>query len=279
MPSCGEMEIYGADWPNHGYDEWFLQTALYPRVAMEGLLTFVPSSAKSRLLPLDIEYTTWANPASEMAYFGPSGEDNGCCGESDLSVGDVSEQIAQWQRPIEMGLLEMPEINLPENFNQKFMAAKNHLIGLITTCRNRWHHLEKTLPVNLETLRKTPVGFIVVVDYSCESQTAQKLTSQYSKNIDEGRLIVMRVEGKEKFNAGEAKALGHSLAHHKADHLFNLDADNYLETADMVTLIETIARQSNYVAQQYQQSADNDTYGRIMTTSALYHEVEDTIAG
>jgi hypothetical protein len=64
-------------WPDYGFDEWFLQVALYPRAAFEGLLTFVPASAKSQLLPLDIEYTMWANPASEIQYFGWA--DGGCC--------------------------------------------------------------------------------------------------------------------------------------------------------------------------------------------------------
>jgi hypothetical protein len=66
------VPIHGTVWPDYGFDEWFLQAALYPRAAFEGLLTFVPVSAKSQLLPLDIEYTMWANPASELVYFGKS---------------------------------------------------------------------------------------------------------------------------------------------------------------------------------------------------------------
>lgn len=42
---------------------------LYPRMAPRGTLTFVPSDAQSTLLPLDIEYVTWANRRSELVYF------------------------------------------------------------------------------------------------------------------------------------------------------------------------------------------------------------------
>jgi hypothetical protein len=65
----GKSEIMHRDWPNYGFDEWFQMVALYPRFAKEGILTFLPADARSQLLPLDIEYVTWANPNSEIVYF------------------------------------------------------------------------------------------------------------------------------------------------------------------------------------------------------------------
>ena len=76
-PGCGEVTVHGSKWPDYGFDEWFLQTAVYPRSAFDGLLTFIPADAKSRLLPLDIEYAQWANAKSELVYFGRATE---CCG-------------------------------------------------------------------------------------------------------------------------------------------------------------------------------------------------------
>lgn len=76
-PGCGELTVYGSKWPDYGFDEWFLQTALYPRIAKTGVLSFIPANARSRLLPLDIEYCTWSNSRSEIVYFGSIG---GCCG-------------------------------------------------------------------------------------------------------------------------------------------------------------------------------------------------------
>ena len=39
----------------HGFDEFSLIAAVYPRAARKGVLSFVPSNARFQLLPLDIE--------------------------------------------------------------------------------------------------------------------------------------------------------------------------------------------------------------------------------
>jgi hypothetical protein len=49
-PGCGEQTVYGSQWPDYGFDEWFLQTAIYPRAALHGILSFVPAAAKSKLM-------------------------------------------------------------------------------------------------------------------------------------------------------------------------------------------------------------------------------------
>ena len=77
-PGCGPQPIHGTEWPNYGFDEWFVLSAVYPRAAAAGLLSFVPARASSRLLPLDIENVMWANSRSEMVYFGSAG--GSCCG-------------------------------------------------------------------------------------------------------------------------------------------------------------------------------------------------------
>lgn len=57
----------GTQWPQEGYDEWFLMAAIYPRVAQGGILTAVEGQRLSpTLLALDIEYATWANPAATV---------------------------------------------------------------------------------------------------------------------------------------------------------------------------------------------------------------------
>jgi hypothetical protein len=68
----GSLPIFGTDWPSYGFDEWFLIAALYPRLAPSGVLTFFPINQKeaNHWFSLDIEYVTWANPRSEILYFG-----------------------------------------------------------------------------------------------------------------------------------------------------------------------------------------------------------------
>jgi hypothetical protein len=69
-----EVPIYGTLWPTYGFDEWFLLGAVYPRLAFEGVLTFMGwrSTQVSHFFALDIEYVTWANPKSEIFYYGES---------------------------------------------------------------------------------------------------------------------------------------------------------------------------------------------------------------
>jgi len=69
VPGVGERPIQFSEWPDYGFDEWFQLAALYPRLVPRGTLTFIPSDARSLLLPIDVEYATWANPRSECVYF------------------------------------------------------------------------------------------------------------------------------------------------------------------------------------------------------------------
>ena len=69
IPGLGVRPIQFSEWPNYGFDEWFQLAALYPRLVERGTLTFIPSDARSLLLPIDIEYCMWANPRSESVYF------------------------------------------------------------------------------------------------------------------------------------------------------------------------------------------------------------------
>ncbi len=77
LPGCVPKAVHGTHFPDYGFDEWFLLSAIYPRAAYDGLLTFVPSDARSRLLALDVQYATRAHGQSEIHYFGPS--EAGCC--------------------------------------------------------------------------------------------------------------------------------------------------------------------------------------------------------
>ncbi|MBK1834842.1 hypothetical protein [Roseibacillus ishigakijimensis] len=75
LPGCRPVPVKANQWPNYGFDEWW-QLAIYPRLAARGVLTFVPTDARSQILPLDIEFTTWINSKSEMVYFQAGGA---CC--------------------------------------------------------------------------------------------------------------------------------------------------------------------------------------------------------
>jgi len=71
-----KVTIMGSQWPGFGMDEWFLNTAIHPRMAFEGMLTFVNWKAThlNHWFALDIEYCTWANPKSEIMFWGDPNE-------------------------------------------------------------------------------------------------------------------------------------------------------------------------------------------------------------
>ena len=75
VPGCGLHPINHGEWPNFGFEEWFLTVVMYPRMAAGGILTLVPASVNSTLLCLDIEYAVWANPNSQLVFF----SNGNCC--------------------------------------------------------------------------------------------------------------------------------------------------------------------------------------------------------
>lgn len=59
--------LFGHAWPDYGFDEFFLNVAVFPRVAAAGVLTLLGRKrSQSIFLPYDIEYATWANPRSSL---------------------------------------------------------------------------------------------------------------------------------------------------------------------------------------------------------------------
>lgn len=70
-----QVEIKNSVFPSYGFDEWFLQAALFPRIATKGVLTFLSwdNHMLSHWHLLDIEYVTWSNPMSEIMYYGNAG--------------------------------------------------------------------------------------------------------------------------------------------------------------------------------------------------------------
>ncbi|RYD25997.1 MAG: hypothetical protein EOP87_23470 [Verrucomicrobiaceae bacterium] len=92
LPGCSPRPIGSGYWPDVGFDEWFLSVVMYPRLAAQGMLTFVPTGTRSSLLLMDIEYVTWANPKSELVIF-PSG--SSCCGPEPVVVESVPAETAE----------------------------------------------------------------------------------------------------------------------------------------------------------------------------------------
>jgi hypothetical protein len=68
VPAKGILPLQFSQWPGYGLDEIFQLVALYPRLVSGGVLTFIPSDARSLFLPADIEYATKGSTRSEIVY-------------------------------------------------------------------------------------------------------------------------------------------------------------------------------------------------------------------
>lgn len=70
-PTYGRQPIVTSAWPNYGFDEWWMQSVLYPRACRSGLLTYTSHAFASWSFAADVEYTTWANPKSTLIIVPP----------------------------------------------------------------------------------------------------------------------------------------------------------------------------------------------------------------
>jgi hypothetical protein len=93
-PGLGEREIAGSCFPDYGFDEFFLMTAIYPRLAHKGLLTFVSTMARSPYLAMDIEFAALSNRKSELIWWEPEG----CCANPLECEPDVARVVARGRR-------------------------------------------------------------------------------------------------------------------------------------------------------------------------------------
>ncbi|MEN8695554.1 MAG: glycosyltransferase family 2 protein [Akkermansiaceae bacterium] len=72
------IPIFGSGWPDYGFDEYFLNTAIYPRVAKEGILTLLDWRRMNQTywFALDIEHCMKENPQSEIIHYGQPWRDD-----------------------------------------------------------------------------------------------------------------------------------------------------------------------------------------------------------
>lgn len=98
-------------------------------------------------------------------------------------------------------------------------------IALCSTIHNRLEFAEKTVPENLESIKRCEGVFLVLLDYNSPDGFGQWVYNNCSKAIDSGKLIYFRESTHAKFNYSHAKNLVHKCA--PSDIVCNLDIDNY----------------------------------------------------
>ncbi len=272
-----EKQISGTDWPGYCFDEWSLHVAFYPRILRNGVLTFLPANQSNRLLSLDIEYCMWANPRSEIRFYGKSGDcspGGGCCGPTQgasVEPPQRQEMQAAFQR-MQRLIAQLSQEGGGRNEAGAFRPTDTGLLAFCTVCHNRLTHLKKTLPVTMKELKNARVAKAVVFDYSCSQGTAPWVLKEFASEIASGALVLARLKGKRKFQSGVAKAAVHALASHYADSLMTLDVDNFISEKEIPLLLRVAQNHRVFVGHQYDPAAPA-TYGRIYLPSSLYRSV------
>ena len=122
------------------------------------------------------------------------------------------------------------------------------VIAMVTTCKGRTLHLERTLPQNLWDNASYPNVKFIVLNYSSPDDLMSYLRDQHMQDIESGRLVVYSYPGAEKFQMAHAKNMAHRLGILEgADILVNLDADNF-----------TGAGFARYIAEQFYPPVSSD---------------------
>jgi hypothetical protein len=102
------------------------------------------------------------------------------------------------------------------------------VIAMVTTCKGRTQHLERTLPQNLLDNSNYPNVKFIVLNYSSQDHLMAYLRDEHAEDIASGKLVVYTYPGADKFQMAHAKNMAHRLGILEgADILVNLDADNF----------------------------------------------------
>ena len=98
-------------------------------------------------------------------------------------------------------------------------------ISLCTVCMNRLHHLQKTLPSNIEdNLAYNRIRHILL-DYNSSDGLGDWVRDNMGKYLESGRLIYYRTEEPTRFNMAHSKNLAVKLSN--SEYVGLVDADNY----------------------------------------------------
>jgi len=98
-------------------------------------------------------------------------------------------------------------------------------ISFCITCKDRVHHLKKTLPKNL----KNTFGFNVefcILNYNSGDDLDNWIKTSYTKELESGLIRYHRTKKPKYFHMSHAKNMAHKMA--KGEILCNLDADTFI---------------------------------------------------
>lgn len=134
-------------------------------------------------------------------------------------------------------------------------------ISIVTTCKGRLHHIQKTLPL---LVAHAPAE-IILVDYGCPDNVGDWVASNYSS------VIVVRVNDDDGFCAARARNFGARAA--SSPWIFFIDADIQV-SADLFTWMENhLDQRFFYRAGREDGSRKRDTWGTFICSRKIFEAI------
>jgi hypothetical protein len=175
LPGCGPLPILSHKWPSYGFDEFFMTVAAYPRLAQEGMLTFVPTAARSQILALDVEYVTWGNPSSELVYFSVGT----CCG-IDMEHSEPEELNEEVNEEVPDSVIAFPVPVVTTDGETENELAPEPTVAFLFLTRADSHH-----PQIWEEYFASAGGRARIFSHAKEAEDLEETSFLYDNQIEE----------------------------------------------------------------------------------------------
>jgi len=107
----------------------------------------------------------------------------------------------------------------------KSKRQKDYSISFCITCKGRLWQLEQTLRKNIDDNADYDKCNFILIDYNSKDGLEQWIKNNFSKEIENGKLIYFKNNNFKLFQMAHAKNLSHRLA--EGEVVVNLDGDNF----------------------------------------------------
>lgn len=123
----------------------------------------------------------------------------------------------------------------------KKVKKKSEIISFCITCKDREHHLKKTLPINIKATNNFNVEFCVL-NYNSSGDLDDWIKEKYSAEIKSKLIKYYKTDKPKYFHMSHAKNMVHKMA--SGEILCSLDADTFIHP-ELCNIIIRFFRSNN----------------------------------
>jgi hypothetical protein len=224
--TIGERRIpyAGGRWPDYCFDEYFLNTAIFPRVAKEGILTMLSrrDTSQSYWFALDIEHCMKANPQSEIMHWGQAWRDDipDFSWEPD-GVAEIVAKLTEKEKPLISICVALK--------NRSRVPSEAGVLELFPNCVRSLARLhEKVGPLEL-----------VVADFESDDWPLDEWLAE-----EAGEMTVQRIGMEGPFSRG--RGMNEAVQNARSRHVLIYDADMMMDECAFITGLSILAKGESF---------------------------------